>query len=232
MLGLLGKKLGQTRVFDAEGNVVHVTVVKAGPNYVLQVKNAETDGYNAVQLGFDEQKPQRLTKPLLGHIRKWNGTPVKWIREIRDFSLEVSPGDKIGVEIFEAGDYVDVVGKTKGRGFQGVVKRWDFAGGPNSHGTKGWHRRPGAIGTRQTPGWVERGKRMPGHYGQERCTVQNLEIVKVIPEEQLLLIKGAIPGANGDYVMILESKKLPRHVVKAKRERAAKLAEKAKAKKK
>jgi len=231
MIGLLGKKLGQTRVFDAKGNVVPVTVVKAGPNYVLQVKTVETDGYNAVQLGFDEQKPQRLTKPLLGHIKKYNGVPVKRIREIRDFSLDVKPGDKIGVEIFEPGDFVDVTGYTKGRGFQGVVKRWGFGGGVASHGTKGWHRRPGAIGNRLTPGWVEKGKRMPGHMGHVQRTIQNLEIIKVIPEENLLLIKGAIPGAKGDYVLIKESKKIPKEVAKARREaKAAEGAEKGKKK--
>ena len=161
MPAILGKKVGMTSVYDDQGRQAPVTVIEAGPCRVLQVKTVETDGYNAVQLGFDEQKPQRLTKPLLGHIKKYNGVPVKRIREIRDFSLDVKPGDKIGVEIFEPGDFVDVTGYTKGRGFQGVVKRWGFGGGVASHGTKGWHRRPGAIGNRLTPGWVEKGKRMP-----------------------------------------------------------------------
>lgn len=232
MIGLLGKKLGQTRIFDAEGKVVPVTVIKAGPNYVLQVKRVETDGYNAVQLGFEEQKSFRLTKPLLGHIRKHNGVPVKLIREIRDFVLDVKPGEKIGVEIFKEGDFVDVTGYTKGRGFQGVVKRWGFAGGVSSHGTKGWHRRPGAIGCRLTPGWVEKGKKMPGHMGQVRCTIQNLEIVKIIPEEQLLLVKGAVPGAKGDYVIIRESKKLPRAIVQSRLQTKKQMQEAAKDKKK
>ncbi|MCD6338234.1 MAG: 50S ribosomal protein L3 [Verrucomicrobia bacterium] len=225
MVGLLGKKLGQTRVFDEAGNVTPVTAILAGPNYVLQVKTVEKDGYNAVQLGFDEQKPQRLTKPLLGHIKKWNGTPVRRIREFRDFSLEVKPGDKVGPALFEPGDYVDAIGYTKGRGFQGVVKRWNFGGGTGSHGTKGWHRRPGAIGQRLTPGTVRKGIKMPGHMGQVRRTVQNLEVVKVIEEENLLLVKGAVPGAVGDYVVIREAKKIPKAAAKAKREALRKEAE-------
>lgn len=208
MVGLIGQKLGQTRVFDPDGNVVPVTVVKAGPNHVLQVKTVETDGYNAVQLGFGEQKPHRLTKPLLGHLKKHGGALVRKIKEFRDFALEVAPGKTLGVEIFQVGDRVDAIGTTKGRGFQGVVKRYDFGGGPNSHGSKGWHRRPGAIGGRTWPGHVPKGFRMPGHMGSVRRTVQNLEVIRIDTEEQLLLIKGAIPGAPGDYVIIREAKKM------------------------
>jgi len=210
MIGLLGKKLGQTRVYDDQGNVTVVTAVLAGPNVVLQCKTRETDGYNAVQLGFDAQKEHRLTKPLLGHVKKRGGTPVKRIREFRDFSLPVKPGDKLGVDVFAKGDFVDAIGVTKGRGFEGVVARHAFAGGDSTHGAKGWHRRSGAIGQRLFPGTVMRGMRMPGHLGQVRRTVQNLEVIQVRPEDNVLLIKGAIPGAKGDYVVIRESKKRPK----------------------
>ncbi|MEP6664387.1 MAG: 50S ribosomal protein L3 [Verrucomicrobiota bacterium] len=210
MLGLLGKKLGQTRVYDAKGEVHSVTVVAVGPNRVIQVKTQETDGYNAVQLGFDEQKEHRLTKPLLGHIKKHNATPVKRIREFRDFTLTVKPGDTVGANIFAVGDFVDAIGVTKGRGFEGVMKRHNFRGGDASHGSKGFRRRPGAIGQRLFPGTVMRGMRMPGHMGQVQRTTQNLEVIQVREDDNLLLIKGAIPGSNNSYVIIRESKKLPK----------------------
>jgi large subunit ribosomal protein L3 len=210
-LGLLGKKLGHTRIYDANGVVTPITVVLAGPNRVLQVKTqAGKDGYNAVQLGFDDQKEQRLTKPLLGHIKKQNGVAVKRIREFRNFSKEVKPGDIIGPALFEVGDYVDAIGVTKGRGFEGVVGRHSFAGGDSTHGAKGWHRRSGAIGQRLFPGTVMRGMRMPGHMGQVRRTTQNLQVVQVREADNILLIRGSIPGAEGDYVVIRESKKRPK----------------------
>jgi large subunit ribosomal protein L3 len=208
---LLGKKLGQTRVYDSRGVITPVTVVLAGPNRVLQVKTqAGKDGYNAVQLGFDDQKEQRLPKALLGHIKKFSGLPVKRIREFRNFSKEVKAGDVVGPTLFAPGDYVDAIGITKGRGFEGVVKRHGFRGGDSTHGAKGWHRRIGAIGQRLFPGTVQRGMKMPGHMGQVRRTVQNLQVVQVREAENLLLIKGAIPGAEGDYVVIRESKKRPK----------------------
>src|SRR5436305_9594502 len=201
-LGLLGKKLGHTRVYDAAGVLIPVTVVLAGPNRVLQVKTqAGKDGYNSVQLGFDDQKEQRVTKPLLGHIKKHNGQAVKRIREFRDFSKEVKAGDILGATLFAAGDYVDAIGITKGRGFEGVVGRHAFRGGDSTHGDKGWHRRSGAIGQRLFPGTVMRGMRMPGHTGQVRRTAQNLQIIQVHEADNLLLIKGAVPGSNGDYVV-------------------------------
>ena len=209
-LGLLGKKLGQTRVYDAKGVVSSVTVVLAGPNRVLQCKTQQSDGYNSVQLGFDDQKEQRVTKPLLGHIKKFNGAAVKRIREFRNFSKEVKPGDVIGATLFAPGDYVDAIGVTKGRGFEGVVKRHRFAGGDSTHGAKGWHRRSGAIGQRLFPGTVMRGMKMPGHMGQVQRTTQNLEVVQVHEADNLLLIRGAIPGSKGDYVIIRESKKRPK----------------------
>jgi len=210
-LGLLGKKLGNTRVYDASGAAIPVTVVLCGPNRVLQVKTqAGKDGYNSVQLGFDDQKEQRLTKALLGHIKKQNGVAVKRIKEFRNFTKDVKPGDIVGPTLFAPGDFIDAIGTTKGRGFEGVVKRHRFAGGDSTHGAKGWHRRSGAIGQRLFPGTVMRGMRMPGHMGQDTRTTQNLEVIQVREADNLILIKGAIPGAEGDYVIIRESKKRPK----------------------
>jgi large subunit ribosomal protein L3 len=209
-VGLLGKKLGQTRVYDANGIITPVTVVLAGPNRVLQCKTQQSDGYNAVQLGFDDQKEHRVTKPLLGHIKRQSGVPVKRIKEFRDFSKEVKPGETVGATLFAPGDYVDAIGVTKGRGFEGVVGRHSFRGGDSTHGAKGWHRRSGAIGQRLFPGTVMRGMRMPGHMGQVQRTTQNLEVIQVREAENVLLIRGAIPGSKGDYVIIRESKKRPK----------------------
>jgi large subunit ribosomal protein L3 len=210
MLGLIGKKLGQTQVYDAQGCVMPVTIVLAGPNRVIQCKTIETDGYKAVQLGFGEQKESRLSRPLNGHLKKFKTSPVLRIREFRDFSVEVKPGDTVSVNLFAPGDFIDAIGVTKGRGFEGVVKRHHFRGGDSTHGAKGWHRRGGAIGNRLFPGTVRRGLSMPGHMGQVRRTAQNLQIIQVREAENILLIKGAIPGANGDYVILRESKKLPK----------------------
>ena len=218
MLGLIGKKLGHSRVYDAKGVLTPVTVVQVGPNRVLQVKTADTDGYSAVQLGFGDQKPQRITKGKLGHLKKHGVTAdgtdpiqgVQKVREFRDFSKEVKTGDLLGPDLFDVGDHVDCIGVTKGQGFEGVVKRHGFAGGDSTHGAKGWHRRSGAIGQRLFPGTVMRGMRMPGHMGQVRRTVQNLEVVQVRTDDGLLLIKGSMPGAEGDYVIIRESKKRPK----------------------
>jgi large subunit ribosomal protein L3 len=220
-LGLLGKKLGHTRVYDASGAAIPVTVVLAGPNRVIQCKQVDTDGYSAVQLGLIDQKEQRVTKPLLGHFKKFNATPVKRIKEFRDFSKEVKPGDVVGATLFAVGDFIDAIGVTKGRGFEGVMKRWNFRGGDATHGAKGWKRRSGAIGCRLFPGTVNRGMKMPGHMGQAQRTVQNLEIIQVREGDNLLLIKGSIPGAEGDYVIIREAKKLSREVVAKKRALAA-----------
>jgi large subunit ribosomal protein L3 len=216
MLGLLGKKLGQTSVYDARGVLVPVTIVLVGPNRVIQTKTVESDGYNAVQLGFDDQKEHRVTKPLLGHFQKFAAAPTKRVREFRDFTLPVKPGDVIGPGIFAQGDFVDAIGITKGRGFEGVMKRHNFRGGDASHGAKGWRRRSGAIGQRLFPGTVMRGMKMPGHMGQVRRTAQNLQIIQVREAENVLLIKGAIPGSNNDYVVIREAKKLPKGSARAK----------------
>ena len=208
-LGIIGKKLGHTRVYDANGVMTPVTVVLVGPNRVLQVKSKDgKDGYNAVQLGFDDQKEQRLTKAVLGHVKKFNGVAVKRIQEFRVFSKEVKAGDLIGADLFAVGQFVDCIGTTKGRGFEGVVKRHGFRGGDMTHGAKGWHRRNGAIGQRLFPGTVMRGMKMPGHMGQVRRTSQNLEIVQVRPDDNVLLIRGNFPGSEGDYCVIREAKKI------------------------
>lgn len=209
-LGLIGKKLGHTRVYNADGVMTPVTVVQVGPNRVIQVKKKDgRDGYNAVQLGFDDQKESRLTRPLAGHLRKFNTPAVHTIREFREFSKEVKSGDTVGAELFEVGQFVDCIGVTKGRGFEGVVARWAFRGGDMTHGAKGWHRRSGAIGCRLFPGTVNRGLKMPGHMGVERRTSQNLEIVQVRKEENVLLIRGNFPGSEGDYCIVREAKKIP-----------------------
>lgn len=209
-LGLIGKKIGHTRVYDAQGAITPVTVVLAGPNRVLQVKKIETDGYAAVQLGFGEQKEHRLSKAAVGHFQKHNGSPVKRIKEFREFSRDVKPGDVVSVDLFKPGDFVDCIGITKGRGFEGVVGRWGFRGGDMTHGAKGWHRRSGAIGCRLFPGHVNRGLKMPGHMGQVRRTVQNLEVVQVRTEDHVLLIKGSCPGSEGDYIIVRTAKKNPK----------------------
>lgn len=238
-IGLIGKKLGHTRVYDANGVLIPVTVVLCGPNRVLQVKTFETDGYNAVQLGFGAQKPQRLTRGQLGHLAK-NGvltadevkvarkagdkkplTGVAKLREFRDYSKEVKTGDLLGPAVFSVGDFVDAIGVTKGRGFEGVVGRWSFRGGDSTHGAKGWHRRSGAIGCRLFPGHVNKGMKMPGHMGQARRTVQNLEVIQVREADNLLLIKGSTPGSEGDYIIIREAKKRSLERMKAIKEAAA-----------
>ena len=224
MLGLLGKKLGQTSVYDANGVLQPVTIVLAGPNRVIQTKTVESDGYNSVQLGFDDQKEHRLTKALLGHFKKHNAAPTKRVGEFRNFSVAVKPGDTVTVNIFAQGDFVDAIGVTKGRGFEGVMKRHNFGGGDASHGAKGWRRRSGAIGQRLFPGTVMRGMRMPGHMGRVRRTAQNLQVIQVREADHLLLIKGAIPGANNDYIVIRESKKLPKGSDRAKNRLAVRAA--------
>lgn len=210
MIGLIGKKLGQTRIYTEDGTAVHVTAVQAGPNRVLQCKTEENDGYSAVQLGFDDQKESRLSKPVIGHINKNNAAPVKRIKEFRDYSIDVKPGDVLNVDVFDEGDWIDVIGVTKGQGFQGVVRRYNFGGGRKTHGQKGFYRKPGAISGGSTPGWVIKGTKLPGHMGQRSRTVQNLKVVRILAEDNILLISGAIPGAKGDYIVIREAKKKPK----------------------
>jgi large subunit ribosomal protein L3 len=199
---ILGKKVGMTQVYDGENALVPVTVVEAGPCPVVQVKTVDSDGYNAVQLGFGPQKEQRMSKPELGHLKKAGVAPQRRLSEVRlPAAPQVKAGDVITVEIFKEGQLVDVIGATKGKGFQGVQFRWKTAGGPASHGSM-FHRRIGAIGMRQTPGRVWKNQAMPGHMGTVNRTVQNLKVVKVIAEKNLLLVRGAIPGNNGSDVVI------------------------------
>src|SRR4030088_3461716 len=208
-IGLLGRKLGMTRVYDANGRATPVTVIEAGGNTVLQVKTQENDGYNAVQVGFDSQKESRVTKSLLGHFKKANSEPKKLVKEFRLPDGTTVEGDlDLSLSQFEAGQFVDVVGRSKGKGFQGVVRKHGFAGQPAAHGSK-THRRNGAIGNRSTPGRVWKNMGMPGHLGDHRVTVQNLRIVQVRAEDNVILIGGAVPGANGSYVVVRPAKKKP-----------------------
>lgn len=200
---LLGKKIGMTQVYDANNVLVPVTVVEAGPCSVVQVKTTENDGYNAVQLGFSQKKPKNTSRAEVNHAKKagLEATP----RVLSEVRLAEAPGAKTGdvvtVEIFAEGQFVDVIGITKGKGFAGVVKRFRVNGGPASHGSM-FHRRIGSIGMRQTPGRSWKNQKMPGHMGSVRRTVQNLQVVKVISDKNILLVKGAIPGANGDDVIV------------------------------
>jgi large subunit ribosomal protein L3 len=200
---LLGKKLGMTQVYDAQNVLVPVTVVEAGPCPVVQVKTVEKDGYNAVQIGFSNKKPKNTSAGEMGHA-KASGLEIapRLLSEIRSVSVPtLKVGDMITVAAFAEGEFVDVSGVTKGKGFQGVVKRFRVAGGPATHGSM-FHRRIGSIGMRQTPGRVWKNQAMPGHMGSEARTVQNLRVVKIIAEQNLILVKGAIPGANGDDVIV------------------------------
>lgn len=207
MKGLIGKKLGMTSVYDENGVAVPVTVIEAGPCVVVQCKDSEKDGYTAVQLGFGEQKEQRMNKPDLGHYKKAGVDAKRVLREFRvDGASEVAIGDVVTASAFEEVNYVDVVATGKGRGFQGVVKRYDFGGGRASHGG-GWIRRTGSIGMCEHPARVFKGKKMPGHMGNKRVTTQNLKVVQVRPEENLILVKGSVPGANGGIVTIKEALK-------------------------
>ena len=207
-LQLIGKKIGMTQIYDGNANLVPVTVVQVGPCPVVQVKTTESDGYNAVQIAYGAQKKERLTKPVQGHFAKAGIDPHAVLSEIRfdDKAPEYKVGDVLTVTTFKEGQIVDVIGTTKGRGFQGNVKRHNQAGQPASHGHM-MHRRPGSIGMRQTPGHVFKGKDMPGHMGQVRRTTQNLTVVKIVEDQNLILIKGSVPGANGDLVYVREAKK-------------------------
>ena len=200
---LLGKKIGMTQVYDAQNVLVPVTVVEAGPCPVVQVKTAESDGYNAVQLGFARKKTKNTSKAELNHARKAGLTEApRVLNEVRLAEPPaVKPGEVVTVAAFQEGQLVDVIGVSKGKGFQGVVRRFRVAGGPAAHGSM-FHRRIGSIGMRQTPGRSWKNQAMPGHLGSEHCTMQNLRVVKVLPEKNLLLVKGAIPGANGDDVIV------------------------------
>ncbi|MEW6410405.1 MAG: 50S ribosomal protein L3 [Nitrospirota bacterium] len=199
--GILGKKIGMTQIFTKDGKVIPVTVVEAGPCRVVQIKTIEHDGYEAVQLGFDEvRKEKNIIKPLLGHFKKAGTPPFRYLREFRGMTgLKIN--DNVAVDIFRKGDIVDVTGTSKGKGFAGVMKRYGYHGGPGSHGSM-FNRAPGSIGSSSFPSRVWKNKGLPGHMGCERVTVKNIEVVDVKKEQNLLLLKGAIPGANGGLLII------------------------------
>ena len=206
--GLLGKKVGMTQIFDDAGSAIPVTLIEAGPCYVTQVRMPDRDGYSAVQLGFEETKPKRLTGGQLGHLKRNNLAPLRFLREFRQKNPQVEEGQKLTVEeVFTVGDLVDVIGTSKGKGFAGAVKRYHFRGGPKTHGQSDRQRAPGSRGSGTTPGRVYKGARGPGHMGNERVTVQNLKVVYVDPERNLLGVRGAIPGSKGGLVMIKEARK-------------------------
>ena len=211
-LGLLGKKLGMTRLYSEEdGRATAVTVVDVSGNQILQRKTSDKDGYSAVQIGFDDQKESRLNKPRKGHVAAHGGTPKKLVREFRFESDEAMPGEEVkelGPSLFHVGQWVDVMGITKGKGFQGVVKRWGFGGSPQSHGSM-MHRRPGAAGCGTTPGRIWKGRKMPGRHGNYRRTVQNLKVLQVREDDGVVLISGALPGATGSYVVVRPAIKKP-----------------------
>ncbi len=202
MPGLIGKKIGMTSVFSADGKNVPCTVIEVGPCVVTQIKTVETDGYDAVQVGFQDKKEKHTTKPEMGHFKKAGVTPKRHLAEFK-FDGEHKLGDTITVELFEEGGFVDVVGTSKGKGFQGVVKRHGFGGvGQSTHGQHNRLRAPGSIGACSYPAKVFKGMRMAGQMGNERVTVQNLQIIKVLPEHNLLMIKGSIPGCKGSIVLV------------------------------
>jgi large subunit ribosomal protein L3 len=209
MRGILGKKVGMTQIFDERGEVIPVTVIEAGPCFVAQIKTVERDGYSAVQLGFEETKPKHLTRPQLQHLRKSDLPPIRHLREIRlgGDDAQYEEGQKLTVDIFEVGEYVDVTGTSKGRGFAGVVKRYGFRGGPKTHGQSDRHRAPGSIGACTTPGRVFKGKRMPGRMGGDRVTAQGLKVMLVDPERNLLAVRGSVPGAKNGLLTIRQARK-------------------------
>jgi large subunit ribosomal protein L3 len=207
--GILGEKLGMTQIFADDGRAVSVTVVKAGPCRVTQIRTSAKDGYTAVQLSFGEVPDRKLNKPLKGHLAKSNVPASRTLVELRtDDASSYELGQELKADIFAAGDRVDVIGVTKGKGFAGVMKRWNFHGKEASHGTERKHRSPGSVGSGTTPGRVFKGIKLPGHLGHERVTILNLQIVESDPERNLLLIKGAIPGNNGGLVMVRSAVKV------------------------
>jgi large subunit ribosomal protein L3 len=205
--GLLGRKLGMVQLFDEEGRAVAVTMVEAGPCTVVQVKSAEGSERGAVQLGFADVKESRLTKPLAGHFKRAGVAPKKYLKEVRiEGDDEYKVGQEVRADVFSAGQRVDVSGTSKGRGFAGMVRRWGARGGPGSHGST-FHRRPGSVGASASPSRVVKGKKLPGHLGSRRVTVTNLEILQVRPEENLVLVKGCVPGPAKGIVFVRRSVK-------------------------
>ena len=207
MKAIIGKKVGMTQIFDEKGLVVPVTVIEAGPCNVVQVKTTETDGYNAVQLGFGEVKEHKLNKPEMGHFKKASVSTQKHLREFRtEDTADIKVGDVVKVDTFAAGDVVDIQGTSKGHGFQGVIKRHGQSRGPMGHGSM-YHRRPGSMGSTSTPGRVFKGKNLPGHMGVETVTIQNLKVVAVDLDKNVILVKGSVPGNKGSILKIRNSVK-------------------------
>jgi large subunit ribosomal protein L3 len=210
MKGLIGRKLGMTQVFDPEGEIIPVTAIQAGPCYVVQRKRRDRDGYEAIQLGFEPVKPTKVNRPIRGHFEKHNTPPCRILREVRvDDASRFQSGQIITVEIFQVGEKVKVTAKSKGRGFTGVVKRHGFSGAPGSHGTHEYFRHGGSVGAATFPGRVFKGKKMPGHHGNRNVTVRNLKVVDVRPGDNVLLVKGSVPGPNGGIVFIRAEGEFP-----------------------
>ena len=205
--GLIGKKIGMTQIFDENGAAVPITLIEAGPCYVTQIRVPEHDKYNAVQLGFGETKPSRLTGGQLGHLNNSSAPPLRYLREFRVKDHDLKLGDKVTVDVFEVGDHVDVVGTSKGKGFAGAVKRHGFSGGPKTHGQSDRQRAVGSIGATSGTGRVFKGKKMPGRMGNQRVTAQNLSVALVDPDRNLIGIRGSVPGSKGGLVMIKEARK-------------------------
>ena len=203
MSGIIGKKIGMTNMFDVSGRYIACTVIEAGPCVVTQVKTTDKDGYNSVQLGFGERKEKHTTSPQLGHFKKAGTTPKKKVAEFRDFEGDKKAGDVVTLDIFIEGEYVDVIGTSKGKGFQGVVKRHGFSGvGGATHGQHDRQRAGGSMGASSFPSHVFKGKRMPGRMGGDRVKARNLEVMKLIKDKNLLVVKGSVPGASGSFVII------------------------------
>ncbi|MGN1310646.1 MAG: 50S ribosomal protein L3 [Clostridia bacterium] len=203
---LLGRKLGMTQIFDEHGKVIPVTVIEAGPCTVVQIKTKDADGYEAVQLGFGEVKANKVVKPKAGHFKKANVEPKKHLREFRLEEISYNVGDELKADVFTAGEFVDITGTTKGKGFQGVIKRHGQSRGPMGHGSM-YHRRPGSMGPTSTPGRVFKGKKLPGHMGMQTVTIQKLEVVNVDLDKNVILVKGSVPGNKGAILKIKDSVK-------------------------
>jgi large subunit ribosomal protein L3 len=206
--GLIGKKIGMTQIFSEDGTAVPMTLIEAGPCYVTQVLTSDGDGYSAVQLGFEESKPKRMTGGELGHLKRNSLPPLKYLREFRSKDHEMKEGDTVTVAAFELGELVDIIGTSKGKGFQGAVKRYHFKGGPKSHGASDRLRAPGSRGSTTTPGRVYKGSRGPGHMGNDRVTAQHLKVVLLDPERNLIGVRGAIPGRRGGLVLVKGARKV------------------------
>lgn len=206
MIGILGKKIGMTTIFESDGNAVPCTVIEAGPCYVTQIKNKDKDGYESVQLGFEEKKEKNTTKPLTGKFKKVKTPVLRFLREVKDFPAgDIKEGDQIKVDIFKEGDIVKVTGISKGKGFQGVVKRHGFGGGQRTHGQSDRQRAPGSIGGSSYPSRVFKGQRMAGRMGNDTVSVRNLKVVKIFSDSNLILIKGAVPGTKTGLVEIYKN---------------------------